>query len=59
MFIPSEFPGIKLVSMELLVLPGLPDRGLTDKECQIVRQFDPCNEGYTMGFFLAKFVDSS
>jgi len=59
MFILSEFPSMKLVPMELPGLPGLPDRGLTDEECQMVRRFDPCDEGDTMGFFLAKFVKSS
>lgn len=57
-FILSEFPTMKLVPIppELPGLPGLWDRGLTEVECQMVRRFDPCDRGDTMGFFLAKFV---
>jgi len=37
-------------------LPGLPDKGLTEEECQMVRRFDPTDTTIdTMGFFLAKF----
>ncbi|KAL7533580.1 hypothetical protein ACHAXR_005324 [Thalassiosira sp. AJA248-18] len=54
----SENPCMKLVPIppELPGLPGLPDRGLTEEECQMVRRFDPCDGGDTMGFFLAKFI---
>lgn len=59
-FILSEFSHMKLVPIpsELPGLPGLPDRGLAEEECEMVRRFDPCDEGDTMGFFLAKFVKS-
>eukprot|EP00566_Odontella_aurita_P005253 CAMPEP_0113548616 /NCGR_PEP_ID=MMETSP0015_2-20120614/12988_1 /TAXON_ID=2838 /ORGANISM="Odontella" /LENGTH=622 /DNA_ID=CAMNT_0000449257 /DNA_START=64 /DNA_END=1932 /DNA_ORIENTATION=- /assembly_acc=CAM_ASM_000160 len=52
-----EFP-----SMELAPIPfdlgraGLPERGLSDAERCMVRRFDPCDDGDTMGFFVAKFV---
>lgn len=57
-FILSEFPSMKLepISADLPGLPGLAGRGLSDEECQMVRRFDPCDEGDTMGFFLAKFT---
>ncbi len=60
-FVLSEFPCMKLVpiSSELPGLPGLPNRGLTKEQCEMLRRFDPCDEGDTMGFFLAKFVKST
>eukprot|EP00584_Thalassiosira_punctigera_P002118 CAMPEP_0172530964 /NCGR_PEP_ID=MMETSP1067-20121228/4547_1 /TAXON_ID=265564 ORGANISM="Thalassiosira punctigera, Strain Tpunct2005C2" /NCGR_SAMPLE_ID=MMETSP1067 /ASSEMBLY_ACC=CAM_ASM_000444 /LENGTH=517 /DNA_ID=CAMNT_0013315279 /DNA_START=134 /DNA_END=1687 /DNA_ORIENTATION=- len=57
LFVLSEFSSMRLVPMSSLPgLPGLPGRGLTDHECQMVRRFDPCDKGDTMGFFLAKFT---
>lgn len=57
-FILSEFPVMNLVpiSADMPGLPGLQGRGLTEEECKMVRRFDPCDEGDTMGFFLAKFA---
>ena len=55
-FILDEFPcmGLVPIPVELPGLSGLPDRGLTEAECTMVRRFDSCDD--TMGFFLAKFV---
>jgi len=59
-FILSEFPSMNLepISADLPGLPGLAGRGLSDEECRMIRRFDPCAEGDTMGFFLAKFTKS-
>ena len=56
-FILDEFPCMRLVSLSHLPgLPGLPNMGLTDDECKMVRRFDPTDTTLdTMGFFLAKF----
>eukprot|EP00581_Thalassiosira_minuscula_P015326 CAMPEP_0183719242 /NCGR_PEP_ID=MMETSP0737-20130205/12275_1 /TAXON_ID=385413 /ORGANISM="Thalassiosira miniscula, Strain CCMP1093" /LENGTH=497 /DNA_ID=CAMNT_0025948953 /DNA_START=80 /DNA_END=1570 /DNA_ORIENTATION=+ len=51
-YILSEFPIMELVPVntDMPGLPGLPDRGLTKEECQMIRRFDPSDEGDTMGF---------
>ena len=56
-FILDEFPCMRLVSLSHLPgLSGLPDMGLTEDECKMVRRFDPTDKSLdTMGFFLAKF----
>jgi 16S rRNA C967 or C1407 C5-methylase (RsmB/RsmF family)/predicted ribosome-associated RNA-binding protein Tma20 len=56
-FILDKFPCMRLVSLSHLPgLPGLPDMGLTEDECKMVRRFDPTDTSLdTMGFFLAKF----
>eukprot|EP00985_Skeletonema_marinoi_P026808 scaffold21131_cov194-Skeletonema_marinoi.AAC.4 len=55
-FILKEFPCMRLESLSHLPgLPGLPDKGLTEEECQMVRRFDPTDTIDTMGFFLAGF----
>jgi 16S rRNA C967 or C1407 C5-methylase (RsmB/RsmF family)/predicted ribosome-associated RNA-binding protein Tma20 len=56
-FILDVFPCMRLVSLSHLPgQPGLPDMGLTEDECKMVRRFDPTDASLdTMGFFLAKF----
>lgn len=55
-FLLEEFP-CRLESLSHLPgLPGLPDKGLTEEECQMVRRYDPTDTPIdTMGFFVAKF----
>lgn len=52
-----EFPCMKLESLcHLPGLPGLPNMGLTEEECKMVRRFDPTDTSLdTMGFFIATF----
>jgi 16S rRNA C967 or C1407 C5-methylase (RsmB/RsmF family) len=56
-FILEEFACMRLESLSHLPgLPGLPDKGLTEEECQMVRRYDPTDTSLdTMGFFVAKF----
>ena len=56
-FILEEFPGMRLESLSHLPgLTGLPNMGLTEEECEMVRRFDPTDTTLdTMGFFIAKF----
>lgn len=58
-YILDEYPEqMQLVDAAIhLGQPGLPGVGLNERECRLVRRFDPSDrEADTMGFFVAKFV---